>query len=326
MTGHSGLEHHCEPTPVGMIGLGGMGLPMSRHLSRALPHGVHVTARHPMDVEAEIGPAASWHEDARSLGVVCGQVVLMVPDLPQVRDVLEGPDGLLAGFAGRDDDVVVVVCSSVSPRGLIELDRELRDRTGGRVHLVDAPVSGGREGASAGTLAVMVGGGDEDVSRVLPTLQAFGRPVHLGPLGAGEIAKACNQMIVGATVEALGEAAVLAERSGLDLAALFDLLQGGYAGSRLLELSKDRFVNHDHCPAGPAKFLVKDLGFARAVAQDTGTPTPLADTVLTVFTGLTERGFGEDNLTVVQRFLESFPRPGEPPAGVGARSRGGFES
>lgn len=312
MTGHRGPEDDSEPPTVGIIGLGVMGRPMARHLARELPQGVHVTARRPMDVGAEVGPTAIWHEDARSLGAVCGQVVLMVPDLPQVRDVLEGPHGLLAGFAGRDADVVVVVCSSVSPRGLVDLDRGIRHRTGGRVHLVDAPVSGGREGASAGTLAVMVGGADEDVSRVLPTLRAFGRPVHLGPLGAGEIAKACNQMIVGATVAALGEAAVLAQRSGLDVAALFDLLRGGYAGSRLLELNKDRFVNHDHRPAGPAKFLVKDLGFARVVAQDTGTPTPLADTVLGIFTDLTERGFGQDNLTVVQSYLESFPRPVEP--------------
>lgn len=333
MAGHSGLESDSVGPAVGIIGLGGMGLPMARHLAEALPQGVHVTARHAMNVTDEVGSSAIWHEDARSLAAACDEVLLMVPDLPQVRDVLEGPSGLLAGFSDRgreparvtgrepEQDVIVVICSTVSPHGLVELDRYLRERTDGHVHLVDAPVSGGREGASAGNLAVMVGGAEEDVARVLPALRTFGDPVHLGALGAGEISKACNQLIVGATVEALGEAAVLAERSGLDVAALFELLKGGYADSRLLELNKDRFVNHDHTPSGPARFLVKDLGFALDSAEDTQTPTPLADTVHGVFADLTERGFGDENLTVVQSYLEGLPRAGRRPPFETAASR-----
>lgn len=312
MAGHSGPE-----SSVGFIGLGAMGRPMARRLHRAVTQaipgrGLHVTSHHRIDVAAQIGAGVQWHDDARELGRQCSVVFVMVPDLPQVRDVLSGPAGLLAGFGEAAGPATVVICSSVSPSGLRAVDAEVRRSCRGRVRLVDAPVSGGVEGAAAGTLAVMVGGDPEDVDPVLPLLNSFGRPVHLGPLGSGEVAKACNQMIVAATVESLGEAAVLAERSGLDVAALFDLLGDGYAGSRLLELNAERFVRHDHRPTGPAKFMTKDLAFAAQVALDTGTPTPLADVLGTVFAELVADGFGEQNLTVVQNWLETLPRPDKP--------------
>jgi len=110
-------------------------------------------------------------------------------------------------------------------------------------------------------LPIMAGGAAPDVARVLPVLQAYGRPVHLGPLGAGEVAKACNQLIVAATILALGEAAVLADRSGLDVPALFTLLEGGYADSRLLRTRGRSLAAEDYTPAGAARYLVKDLGF-----------------------------------------------------------------
>ncbi|SER93124.1 2-hydroxy-3-oxopropionate reductase [Propionibacterium cyclohexanicum] len=303
---------------VGFIGLGAMGLPMARHLHLALSEGtpprcLNVSARHRIDVAHTIGPGVRWHEDARSLAACCEVVVFMVPDLPQVREVLAGPHGLLAGFEDSGARATIVISSSVSPIGLRQLDAEVRESSAGRVRLVDAPVSGGVEGAAAGTLAVMVGGAAEDVGPVKPLLASFGRPVHLGPLGSGQVAKACNQMIVAATVEALGEAAVLAERCGLDLGALLDLLQDGYAGSRLLEISRDRLVHHDHRPSGPAKFMVKDLAFARQIDQDCATFTPLADRLGEIFSALVAAGFGEQNLTVVQSYLLGMDGARTPP-------------
>ena len=149
-------------------------------------------------------------------------------------------------------------------------------RPTGRVRVIDAPVSGGSEGAQAGTLSIMVGGDERDVNDAWPVLAACGNPVHLGPLGSGQVAKACNQMIVAATVLALGEAAVLADRSGLDLDELFRLLAGGYAGSRILETRGDRIVREDYSPSGAARYMVKDLRFAATVAQATGTHRGLA--------------------------------------------------
>jgi 2-hydroxy-3-oxopropionate reductase len=115
------------------------------------------------------------------------------------------------------------------------------------------PVSGGVEGAEAGTLSIMVGGEERDVADAWAVLSACGDPVHLGPLGSGQVAKACNQMIVASKMLAPGEAAVLAERSGLDLAELFRLLGGGYAGSRILESRGDRIIQEDYSPSGVAK-------------------------------------------------------------------------
>lgn len=132
-----------------------------------------------------------------------------------------------------------------------------------------------------------------------------GFPVHLGPLGAGQVAKACNQMIVAAEVVAIGEAAVLAERAGLDVRQLFDLLQRGYAASRILEVKKRRFAEHDHSPSGPARFLVKDLGFATAEARRNATATPVTDLLLRIFTDLTERGYGDHDTSVIQAYLEA---------------------
>ncbi|MCL3859507.1 NAD(P)-dependent oxidoreductase [Actinotalea sp. K2] len=293
---------------VGVVGLGVMGAPMAGHIQRA-GHEVHVTARRPAAAQALVAQGAVWHATPRELAAEVDVVVLMVPDLPEVDAVLDGPDGLLAGATGP---LLLVISSTVSPQGVRALDARLRAETGGRVRVVDAPVSGGQEGAEAGTLAVMLGGSDEDVALALPVLAATGTAVHLGPLGAGQVAKACNQMIVAATVLALGEASVVAERAGLDVGAMLDLLGGGYAASRILEVKKERFATHDHSPSGAARFMVKDLGFATAEARRTGTPTPQADVLRAVFTDLTERGFGDQDTAVVQAYLESLAAPPAP--------------
>ncbi|PFG36584.1 2-hydroxy-3-oxopropionate reductase [Flavimobilis soli] len=292
---------------VGFIGLGTMGAPMAGHLLDALgPGRLHITARRPAAAEPLVARGAVWHGSARELAAACDTVVLMVPDLPQVRDLLEGAEGLLAG-AG--DDLLVVVSSTSSPQGVRELDSELRDRTGGAVRVVDAPVSGGEEGARAGTLAIMVGGPDDDAARACAALAPCGRPEHLGPLGAGQVAKACNQMIVAATVAALGEASVLAERAGLDVGRLLALLGTGYAGSRILDVKARRFAEHDHSPSGAARFMVKDLTFATEEAVRTGTGTPQLDTLRTLFTDLTDAGLGDQDTAVVQAWVERLERP-----------------
>jgi 2-hydroxy-3-oxopropionate reductase len=292
---------------VGVIGLGVMGLPMTLNLLRRLPDGsaVHVTARRPETAVPAVEAGARWHPTARDVAVAADVVVLVVPDMPAVMAVLEGPDGLLAGVARP---TVLCVSSTVSPDAVRELDRHVREATGDLLHVVDAPVSGGEEGAVAGTLSVMVGGAPDDVARVLDVYRAVGTPAHLGPLGAGQVAKACNQIIVAAEVLALGEAAVIAERAGLDVLAMFDLLGGGYAGSRVLEVKKRRFAEHDHSPSGPARFMVKDLTGATEEARRTATPTPQTDLLLRVFTDLTRRGFGDQDTAVVQAYLESLAR------------------
>jgi len=285
---------------VGFVGLGVMGSPMAGHIAAA-GYDLHVTARRTASAHPAVEAGATWHPTARELAARCDAVVVMVPDLPDIDAVLDGPDGLLAGVQGP---LILVVSSTVAPDGIRDLADRLARRTDGMVTVVDAPVSGGEEGAVAGTLAVMVGGAAADVAVVSPILSATGRVVHLGPLGAGQVAKACNQMIVAASVLALGEASVVAERAGLDVAAMFDLLAGGYAGSRVMEVKKHRFATHDHSPSGAARFMVKDLVAATAEARRTATVTPQLDVLRAVFTDLTARGYGDRDTAVVQAYLE----------------------
>ncbi len=286
---------------VGVIGLGVMGQPMARHMMTA-GLDVHVFARRPAATAALAEAGATAHPTAADLGAQCGVVVFVVPDLPDVETILQGQDGLLGRL---DHPLVLVISSTVSPEGVRDLGTRLVRETGGLVHVVDAPISGGQKGAIAGTLAIMVGGSTQDVAAATPALRACGNPVHLGPLGAGQVAKACNQMIVAATVLALGEVSVVAERAGLDVGALLDLLGTGLAGSQVLKQKKAAFVTHDHTPTGPARFMVKDLGFATAEARRSGTATPQLDVLRAVFTDLTAAGFGDQDVAVVQAYIEN---------------------
>ena len=127
--------------------------------------------------------------------------------------------------------------------------------------------------------------------------------MHLGPLGAGQVAKACNQMIVASTILALGEAAVLADRSGLNLPVLFDLLAGGYAGSRILSTRGERLVAEDYRPSGPAKYMVKDLDFATAIAAATDSHPVLLPAVKAAFDELVADGLGDFDIAVTRRFI-----------------------
>lgn len=292
---------NLEPVDtVGVIGLGAMGRPMASRLMGAGGLTVRITARTKGKCSDLLDAGAQWHDSPRSLAAGVGLIVLMLPDLDEVQEVLSGPDGILAA---DPIDLILVISSTSSPDGIRELDGRLRSATGDAVRVVDAPVSGGTDGAEAGTLSIMVGGDDDDVARALPVLQACGSPVHLGALGAGEVAKACNQMIVAATVLALGEAAVLADRSGLDLAVLFDLLGGGYAGSRILATRGDRIVEQDYRPSGIARYMIKDLEFATAVATGTDTHPVLLPAVKAAFEELVERGLGDFDMSVTRRFV-----------------------
>jgi 2-hydroxy-3-oxopropionate reductase len=291
--------------PIGMIGLGNMGTPMARNLIKAFPGRVSVTGRSRERARDVLDAGATWRDSPVELAAAASILILMVPDLPQVDELLFGDNGV----AAADTECVVVVCSSVSPTGIRSTDERLRGQTDGRMRIVDAPVSGGTEGASAATLSIMVGGADSDVAIALPVLAACGTPVHLGPLGSGDIAKACNQLIVAATMAAVSEASVIAERSGLDLDTLLTLLQGGYAGSRVLETKKDRLVARDYSPSGVARFMVKDLSFAHAAAVETATSTPILDALRSQFDGLVAAGLGDDDLAVIHRYIEDLDHP-----------------
>lgn len=286
---------------IGVIGLGTMGAAMAQHIAGAhADTGVLVHSRRRESAAVAEAAGAHWAATAAEVGAGCAVVLTVLPDLPELEQVLTGPDGLLAGVT---TPTVLVICSTSSPAAVRRLADELRTRSGGLLHCVDAPLSGGREGATAATLSIFAGGADADVAAATRALAACGRVVHLGPLGAGQVAKACNQLIVAATTVALAESAVLAERSGLDLAALFDILGGGYAGSRLLEVKAEKLTHRDHSPDSPARLMIKDLQFVLDEAEATDTPDEHVRLLQDLYRQVVSAGLGDLDSTVVQRYL-----------------------
>jgi 2-hydroxy-3-oxopropionate reductase len=290
--------------PVGFVGLGVMGRPMARNLLRA-GHRVVVWNRSAGPAAELAAAGATVARTPAELAAATPVVLTMLPDLPQVEEVLRRDDGLLAGMTRGS---VLVVLGTVSPVAVRDLGARLEPA---RVAVIDAPVSGGDVGAEQATLSIMVGGRPEDVARVRPYLEAMGTTVdHLGPLGAGQLAKACNQIVVAATLTALSEALVLARRGGLDPQRVFAVLGGGLAASRVLEVKGPKLLGGDFRPGGAAAFQHKDLGFALAAAREEGVALPLTALVDQLYGAARWNGFGDDDHSVVVRVIERLA--GEP--------------
>ncbi len=293
---HGGMSDANDDVTVGMLGLGAIGRPMAERLLAG--HGRLLTASRRPQPEL-VAAGATVLTTPRELGARADVVLAMLPDLPELEEVLAGPDGLLAD-AG---ELLLLIGSTSSAPGVRALATRVAEQTDGRVRVVDCPVSGGVDGAAAGTLSIMLGGDPADSALAARVLAPCGAPVHLGPLGSGEVAKACNQLVVAATILALGEATVLAERSGLDLDALWTLLSGGYAGSRLLDSRRAQLVAGTDEPSGIARYMVKDLGFARDIAEATGTDPALLPALRAAFDGIVTAGLGERDISVTRRYV-----------------------
>ncbi|MGD8202096.1 NAD(P)-dependent oxidoreductase [Ornithinimicrobium sp. W1679] len=290
--------------PIGFLGLGGMGLPMARALAES---GLEVVAWNRRQerteelvrsTEGDVTAASS----PREVSGRAGTVISMLPDLPPLVDHLDGPDGLLAGWAGRTTGgahPLLVVMSTVSPVAVVELGRRL---AGLGVHLVDAPVSGGPDGARDRTLSIMVGGTSADAGSVAPALGLMGSTVrHMGPLGAGSLTKACNQIVVAATLAGLGEAVRLARAGGLDLPTLLEILDGGLAGSTALRLKGERYLTEDFTGGGSCRNQLKDLGFVLEAGRHHRVQQPVSSLTHDLYARLVAAGFGElDHSAVVK--------------------------
>lgn len=287
----------------GFVGLGLMGAPMAANL---LAGGWAVSAwnRSPaaLDAFAALGGCrVAAVEALRDLPVI----VFMLPDLSDIEDA---GAALLAGWAASPPapGTVLVVMSSVSPTAVREFGAKVAAASGGNAVVVDAPVSGGTKGAVDGTLAIMAGASEDDFRRLLPLFRAMGSTVRrLGELGAGSLAKACNQLIVGTTTAALAEAAELAERSGMDVAALYDVLAGGLAGSRVLDIVGPRLAARNYEPTGPAKFMHKDLSFVLESAAAAGAAVPMAAAGAQLYAEVKRQGLGDRDLAVVRQAISN---------------------
>ena len=287
-------------TRVALLGPGKMGAPMGLQLIEA-GHRLTVWARRPQSAEPLVARGAAFEPTPRAIGETCDVIIDMLQDLTQLIPLLEGPDGLLAGIASP---TVLVVSSTVAPGDVRELATRVGKQTDGLLQVVDAPVSGSEAGAQAGTLSIMVGGDEAPAQAAIEVLKACGTPVLCGPLGAGEVVKACNQMIVGVTMAALSEAALLAEGAGVDVALMYAMLAKGWGGSAVLNAKHEKVENRDYSNTGAAKFMVKDLTIALGEAASSGRTLPISSTALTIYQNLTEAGLGDDDLAVVHKYLE----------------------
>ncbi|TAP41830.1 NAD(P)-dependent oxidoreductase [Arthrobacter sp. S39] len=243
-------------------------------------------------------------------------IIFMLPDLSFIE---EASAGLLAEWrlAPPRPGTLVVVMSSVSPVGVKAFGLAVAEASGGNATVLDAPVSGGTAGAVDGTLAIMAGGPAEHFERLRPVLEAMGTMVRrLGELGSGSLAKACNQLIVGTTTAALAEAAELAERSGMEVESLFEVLSGGLAASRVLEFVGPRLAAKDYAPTGPAKFMHKDLSFVLASAAAAGATVPMATAAVALYGELKDQGLGDLDLAVVRQTIANLSAAGADTAAV----------
>src|SRR5690242_4123700 len=278
MTGTNGTEK--RPTEkLGYLGLGMMGFPMTRRLLNA---GLDVTVwnRSTGKAKALIDAGAKAATNPRDVAASASIIFMCVTDAAAVEEVVFGPDGL-ASVPGTGK--LVVDFSSIHPDRARAIAARLRPANG--MGWIDAPVSGGTKGAEEGTLAVMAGGEAADIERVRPYVLTMARRLtHMGPAGAGQTTKLCNQVIVGCAMMVLAEATRLAVNSGIDAGKLPEALAGGFADSIPLQLFVPRMVQGIHSPPlGHIATMLKDLDTVADVAQDTSTPVPMATLAAQLF-------------------------------------------
>ena len=255
------MSETLSGTVIGFIGLGLMGRPMSRNLRAAGAEVViHNRSREVVDALAAEGlkPAASPREVAQRAPIV----IVMVSDTPAVERVMGGVDGVASGIALGSLVIDMGTTAVLTTRAIA---KEITDRGG---DYVDAPVSGGEVGAKSGTLTIMAGGSADAIARAMPCFETMGRNVtHVGDVGAGQIAKAANQVVVGLTIGAVAEALALAKRAGADPAKVREALLGGFAASRILELHGQRMIDGAFVPGGKATTQRKDMQQALELAS-----------------------------------------------------------
>ena len=254
-----------KPT-VGFIGLGIMGKPMALNVLKAgFPLVVHNRSRGP--VEELVSAGAEDGGSPKGVAQRAEIILMCLPDSPDVRKVVEGPNGV---FEGISPGKVIVDMSTISPVVARELAAKA-EKLG--AEMLDAPVSGGDIGARQGTLSIMVGGKPEVFERVLPVFQAMGKNiVRVGDAGAGQVTKACNQIVVGVTLEAISEALLLAAKAGVDPVRVREALLGGFAQSRVLEAHGQRILDRNFRPGFKAGLHHKDLKIALDTGRTYGVP------------------------------------------------------
>ncbi|MGW8313975.1 MAG: 2-hydroxy-3-oxopropionate reductase [Bacteroidales bacterium] len=276
-------------TPVGFIGLGVMGRPMSLNLLKA-GFSMMIYDIRPEAMKTLLDAGATAGRSPGHIGEQCPLIFTMLPDSPQVEEVIAGKDGILQG---AKSGTLIVDMSSIAPMTAIHLAEKAA--TGG-VHMLDAPVSGGEPKAVDGTLSIMVGGEESEFRRAEPLLRCMGSSVQLmGKIGSGNITKLANQIMVAIHLAAMSEAMVFAEKAGVDAEKVFHAIEGGLAGSQVLQAKMPLILERNFKPGGPIRMHTKDLINVRDTALEADAPIPLTVQVMEFMKALKSDGKAEDD-------------------------------
>ena len=280
---------------IGFIGLGIMGRPMALNLLQA-GYSLAVHARRPQMMSPLRDAGALACDSVAQVAAHSEIVILCVADTPDVEQVILAENGVLARARA---DTVVVDMSTISPSTTRALAATLSQH---HIHMLDAPVSGGEQGAIDGTLSIMVGGDSKIFERVLPLFQVMGKNiVHIGGNGAGQVAKACNQVLIGQTIVAVGEALLLAQAFGVDPGKVREALLGGFAGSRVLESHGQRMLARNFKPGFKASLHQKDLRIAMESAHELGIALPGAANAAQYLNAVVGQGKGDnDSISILE--------------------------
>jgi 2-hydroxy-3-oxopropionate reductase len=285
-------------TTIGFIGLGIMGKPMARNLMKA-GYKLVVYNRSQAPVKELAADGAAGADSPKAVAEQSDVVITMLPDSPQVQEVMTGENGVLGGAKAG---TLVIDMSTISPVVTQELARLAQERG---VRMLDAPVSGGDVGAQQGTLSIMVGGSAEDFEQGRPIFEVLGKTiVHVGGTGAGQVVKACNQIVVALTIEAVSEALVLGSKAGVDPAVILKVLSGGLAANRVMEVRGPNFLQHNFQPGFKIALHHKDLGIALSAGREYGVPLPVTALVNQMLLALKLRGQGDQDHSAILTLIE----------------------
>ncbi|CAN5751487.1 2-hydroxy-3-oxopropionate reductase [soil metagenome] len=281
---------------VGFIGLGIMGKPMAKNLIEV---GYDLVVYNRTREKAEELEGAQVAESPKEVAEQSDIVITMLPDSPQVEEVLEGEDGVLEAVSDGD---LIVDMSTISPVVTEELSEKAKEQG---ASMLDAPVSGGDVGAIDGTLSIMVGGSEEDFERARPLFEVMGDTVtHVGPVGTGQVVKAANQIVVALTIEAVSEALVLGSKGGVAPEKILDVLGGGLAGNKVMEVKREKLLDHSFDPGFKVELHHKDLGIALAAGREYGVALPVTAVVDQMLQDLITNGRGDRDHSALLTLIE----------------------
>lgn len=287
---------------VGVIGLGAMGAPIARNLLKG-GHSVTVFARRQDAMVPLIRAGADGAGTPADVAAKSDVIITMVTDTSAVEEVAIGPRGIIEG---SKPGTIVVDHSTIDPDGARRVASILKTRG---IEMIDAPVSGGAAVAEAGGLTIMAGGDESVFARVLPILECYGKTiVHIGPNGAGQVAKACNQICTIVNMLGAAEAMLMAERAGIDPAKARDVLMTGFGASRMLEMQAPKMIARDFDGKVESRLHHKDIQIVLALAQKLGIELPASAAAEKVLTELQDRGGAKSDTAAIFSVLAN-PNP-----------------